>query len=108
MNNQNQQHDQVWTVARIAERTGYPRHRIEYMINTRNINPIGWAGNTRIFDQHDVDLIICQLWRLGEERENAPRGLRARTREECASSNPAASSAQTETSGRDGGAPCDA
>lgn len=88
MHENDHQNQTVWTVARIAERTGHRRHNIEYMINKWKIQPVAWAGNARIFDQHDVDLIICQLWRMGVERKNAVRGLRARTREECATPRP--------------------
>jgi hypothetical protein len=62
-----------WTVARIAEHLGAPRHRVEYVIETRGIRPIGRAGIARVFDASDVDLIGSALARIEAEREGVAR-----------------------------------
>ncbi len=59
----------LWTVARIAEHLGAARHRVEYVIDTRRITPIGRAGIARVFDARDVDLIGHELRRIEAERE---------------------------------------
>ena len=53
--------NQLWTVGSIAEQAGVPRHRVEYLINSRGINPIGTAGHYRVFDPTDAAAIIQQL-----------------------------------------------
>lgn len=59
----------LWTVARIAERLGQPRHRVEYIIETRGICPMDRAGIARVFDPRDVDRIAAELSRIDAERE---------------------------------------
>ena len=39
----------LWTVSRIAEHLGAPRHRILYIIEDRNIRPMARAGIARVF-----------------------------------------------------------
>lgn len=53
--------NQHWTVGSIAERAGVPRHRVEYLINAKGINPIGTAGHYRVFDAVDAEALIDQL-----------------------------------------------
>lgn len=64
----------LWTVARIAEHLGVPRHRVEYVIDTRGIRPIGTAGIARVFDGSDVTLIASALARIEAEREGGDGG----------------------------------
>lgn len=59
----------LWTVARIAERSGVARHRVEYVIDSRGIKPIGTAGIARVFDDRDADLIAHELRRIDAERD---------------------------------------
>jgi len=59
----------IWTVARIAEHLGVTRHRVEYVIDSRGIRPLGTAGIARVFDPSDVDLIAHELRRIEAERE---------------------------------------
>jgi predicted transcriptional regulator len=59
----------LWTVARIAEHIGVPRHRVEYVIDTRKIKPIATAGIARVFAPSDVDLIGSELTRINEDRD---------------------------------------
>lgn len=59
----------LWTVARIAEHLGVPRHRVEYVIETRGIRPIDRAGIARVFDAEHVALIASVITRIDAERE---------------------------------------
>lgn len=59
----------LWTVARIAEHLGMPRHRVEYVIDTRDIRPIARAGIARIFAPADVSAIADALERMDAERQ---------------------------------------
>jgi len=56
------------TVGEIARRTGYPQHRVEYVIRSRDIRPTARAGNARIFSEADVDRIASELRRIDAER----------------------------------------
>ena len=64
----------LWTVARIADHLGAARHRVEYVIDTRAIRPIGRAGIARVFDERDVPLIASTLARIDAEREGVGHG----------------------------------
>jgi hypothetical protein len=57
------------TVGVIAERLGQPVHRIEYVIRSRNIEPVGRAGNARVFSEADVEHIASELERIASDRE---------------------------------------
>jgi len=56
------------TIGEVVRRLGVPRHRVEYVIRTRNIKGIGWAGHARVFSEADVDFIAGELRRIDEER----------------------------------------
>lgn len=58
-----------WTVARIAQHLSVPRHRVEYVIDTRGIRPLDRAGSARVFDVGDVAVIAAALARIVAERE---------------------------------------
>ena len=64
----------LWTVARIAEHLDLARHRVEYVIDSRGITPIGRAGIARVFDRRDVDLIAHELRRIEADREGVSLG----------------------------------
>lgn len=57
------------TVGEIATRLAVPSHRVEYIIDTRGIKPVGWAGNARVYAETDVDYIRSELRRIAEDRE---------------------------------------
>lgn len=59
----------VPTIGEIVRRTGFPLHRIEYVIRTRGIRPTGRAGNARIFTEVDVSRIASELRRIDNEKE---------------------------------------
>lgn len=56
------------TVGEIARQTGYPIHRVEYVIRSRNIRPASRAGNVRVFTEADVEHIAHELRAIDEER----------------------------------------
>ena len=56
------------TVGEIARRLGQEVHRIEYVIRSRNIRPVGWAGHARVFRDADLDHIASELRRIAEDR----------------------------------------
>ena len=55
---------QMPTVGVIARRFDEPVHRIEYIIESRDIRPAGLAGNARVFSEAAVARIA------GEPRRN--------------------------------------
>ena len=57
------------TVGSIARRFGVSTHKVEYVIETRGINPIGRAGNARVFSEASVRHIGSELHRIAEDRE---------------------------------------
>jgi len=42
---------------------------VDYVIKTRNIKPIGRAGNANIYSEADVAHIASELCRIDEERQ---------------------------------------
>jgi len=52
------------TIGEIARRLHVPTHRVEYIIRARNINPSGWAGNARVFDEAGLEAIAAELDRI--------------------------------------------
>ncbi|NND98815.1 MAG: hypothetical protein HKN47_15960 [Pirellulaceae bacterium] len=57
------------TVGEIARRTDTKIHRIEYIIRSRNIQPIGWAGHARVFAEASLDHIASELRRMDADRQ---------------------------------------
>jgi len=43
------------TIGEIGKRIGWPNHKIDYFIRSRNIKPIQRAGNLRVFSEDVVD-----------------------------------------------------
>ncbi|MEZ6243372.1 MAG: hypothetical protein R3B57_10045 [Phycisphaerales bacterium] len=56
----------LWTITRISEHLGVPRHRVEYIVAAREIQPTERAGNARVFTDEQVQLIAAALTRQGE------------------------------------------
>ena len=56
------------TVGEIARRLSQPLHRIEYIIRSRNIQPTGIAGNSRVFTDADVERIAGELRRIDTKK----------------------------------------
>ncbi len=61
------------TVGEIARRSGFPIHRVEYVIRSRSIVPSARAGNACIYSEADVRRIISELHRIDRERSRSPR-----------------------------------
>ena len=56
------------TIGEIARRLQIKVHRVEYVIRSRNIQPIGWAGHARVFSDASLDHITSALRRMDAER----------------------------------------
>lgn len=56
------------TVGEIARRLNEPLHRVEHVLRTRNIKPIGLAGNCRVYAEGDVERVADELRRIDEAR----------------------------------------
>jgi hypothetical protein len=63
------------TVGEIARRLGRELHRVEYVIRTRKIRPVGWAGHARVFRDADLARIASELVRIDRERATNPASL---------------------------------
>jgi len=59
----------IWTVARIAEKLKVQRHRVEYVLDSRGIEPIGRAGIARIYSEDTVDRVASELTRMVSLRD---------------------------------------
>jgi DNA-binding transcriptional MerR regulator len=61
------------TVGEIARLTNEPIHRIEYLIRSRNIQPVQRAGNLRVFSADDLAILKKEIkqinLRKGERHE---------------------------------------
>ena len=57
------------TVGEIARRLDTKVHRIEYIIRSRNVEPIGWAGHARVFAEASFDYIASELRRMDADRQ---------------------------------------
>jgi|GEM_PF-1442717 len=71
MAKKNQTHDGtlIWTVARIAEYLGVQRHRVEYVLDSRGIEPIDRAGIARVYSEDAVDRVASELVRIVSLRD---------------------------------------
>lgn len=65
------------TVGEIARRSQTKVHRVEYIIRSRNIQPIGWAGHARVFSSASLSHIESELRRMDTERSNPNSGRSA-------------------------------
>lgn len=60
----------MWTVGEIARSLDVAIHRVEYVIRTRKITPVGWAGHARVFTNNEVKLISIALSGINTLRES--------------------------------------
>lgn len=58
-----------FTTGQIAERFGSPRYRIEYIINSRRIEPVRRLGITRLFDHTAITQIEAALREIRARRD---------------------------------------
>lgn len=56
------------TVGEIARRLGTKVHRVEYVIKSRKVQPIGWAGHARVFSKASFTHIESELRRMDADR----------------------------------------
>lgn len=49
------------TVGELARKLQQPAHRIDYIIKTRHIEPVGRAGGYRVFDDAACERIQAEL-----------------------------------------------
>ena len=61
-------HQPLPTVGEIARRCDVPLHKVEYVIRSRQIEPVSVAGNSRVFSETQVDRIASELHRISQER----------------------------------------
>jgi hypothetical protein len=59
----------LFTVGRISQHLGEPVHRIDYVIDSRGIEPSGIAGAARVFDIGQVEQIAEALREIDRRRE---------------------------------------
>ncbi|MBC8351706.1 MAG: hypothetical protein H8E66_06935 [Planctomycetes bacterium] len=62
------QPESLLTVGEIARRLDQEVHRVEYVIRSRNIRPVSWAGHARVFRDSDLERIGSELRRIAEDR----------------------------------------
>jgi hypothetical protein len=58
------------TVGEIARRFSVHVHQVDHVIDTRNVQPIGRAGNAYVYSDADVEFIGMELRRIARERES--------------------------------------
>ncbi|MEE9130610.1 MAG: hypothetical protein V3T84_11380 [Phycisphaerales bacterium] len=59
------------TTGAIARRLGAPRHRIDYVIETRGIEPVRRIGITRLFDRYAQTRIESALLEISTRANKA-------------------------------------
>jgi hypothetical protein len=52
------------TVTEIARRLDVAPHAVTYVVKTRGIEPVRWAGHARLFDEGAVGRIASELARI--------------------------------------------
>jgi hypothetical protein len=63
--------EMLLTVGEIARRLGREVHRVEYVIRSRRLRPVGWAGHARVFSDADLQYIAAELQRIARDRGEA-------------------------------------
>lgn len=56
------------TVGEIASRAGVPVHRVTYVIDSRGIEPLGRAGQARVFSEEAAGAIAAELRQIAAAR----------------------------------------
>lgn len=59
---------QIHTIGSIARQCGVAVHRVEYILRTRRIDPVGRAASVRLFDEEAVEQIASELRRIDADR----------------------------------------
>ena len=58
----------ILSVGDIARRHSVPLHRVLYVIRSRDIRPVGMAGNVRVFTLADAERIGSELRRITQDK----------------------------------------
>ena len=64
---------QFWTVGAISLRLGQPRLRVNYVIESRKIEPIARVGGYRLFGYQAVHAITRALQGIDQRRRTDPK-----------------------------------
>lgn len=56
----------LWTVSEITEWIGTGRHRVEYIIQSREIECVCKIGNARVYSTKDRDFIASEIEKIDE------------------------------------------
>ncbi len=59
-----EQLESLLTVGEIARRLDEKIHRVEYVIRSRQIPAVGWAGHARVFSPASLERIASELRRM--------------------------------------------
>ena len=62
------QPETLLTVGEIARRLDQRIHRIEYIIRSRKITPVGWAGHARVFSSASLRYIESEIERMQDSQ----------------------------------------
>ncbi len=62
--------EQLITMRAIAEATGFPLHRVRYIVSSRGVSPSRRAGQVFVFSEVQRDFIVSELHRAQAD----PRG----------------------------------
>jgi DNA-binding transcriptional MerR regulator len=57
------------TIGHIAQQLGVPIHRVQYIIKSRNIQPVSIAGQARIFSTEAIRQISAALAGVAANRQ---------------------------------------
>lgn len=68
--------NKLWTIGSIAKATNSTVYRIEYIIRTRDIKEVSWAGNCRVFSDFDFQMIAKEVAEIVEKQANRPGASR--------------------------------
>lgn len=67
----NKQVNNFITAGTMAERLGVPLHKIQYVLRSRNIKPVGKAGTLRVYSEAQVDEVAENLETINERKGGA-------------------------------------
>ncbi len=58
----------IHSIGTLAKLFGVPTHRITYIVRSRGIEPVGIAGNVRLFDEAAARWIAGELQRIEDDK----------------------------------------
>jgi len=63
----------VLTLTKIAKDLGVPTTRIDYVIKSRRLRPMCFAGNARVFDEETAATIAAEVRKIESRRDGPQR-----------------------------------